>query len=375
MDNQTTLLQYPSSSFLADVRKHTATETITEKETTKILVKNPNVKRKIVVGNLNKEQVVFNPEIPLYLTNNRTIQQLYADRKISKLINEAKIRRRGEYSVVRSEPTSFCRSMKTAKVRINENGIIREVKFYRMFCNSWNCPTCCRRKANMVKHEIIETAILNNLCYKLDLTLDGTKIPYEYKNDEVNDTHKYITKILNHFLTLLKRTKKDYVKKKTGQIKHFDYSQLEQALKYVWVLEFQKDTKNAHLHMLINQFLPIEVIRELWMYVGGGVEMRIERARTVNGAAIYATKYIVKGLNGIDNIEISLDCGFKYYERRYAISNSCERKPKNSIIRLFDILPTFDLKTKFFVKQGLDWIVNELNNVTDEEAVEVSFDT
>lgn len=375
MDNQETLLTYPSSSFLADVRKHTATETIQEKETIKLKVKNPNVKRKIYVGNLNKETVKFDPEIPLYLTNNRTIQQLYADKKISKLIKEAKIRRRGEYSVVRSEPTSFCRSMKTAKVRVKENGVIRDVKFYRMFCNSWNCPTCCKRKANMVRREIIEVSGLNNLYYHLVFTLDGTKIPYEYKNSEVNDTHKYITKIFNHFLTLLRREKRDYVKKKTGQIKHFDYSQLEKELKYIWIIEFQKDTKNAHMHILLNQFLPIEVIRDLWMHVGGGVEMFIERVKTVKGLSIYVTKYISKGLNGVDGGDIILDCGFKYYERRYAISNSCERKPKNSIIRLFDILPTFDLKAKFLLKQGLDWIVNELNNVTDEEIVEVSFDT
>jgi len=129
------------------------------------------------------------------------------------------------------------------------------------------------------------------------------------------------------------------------------------------------------MHILLNQFLPIEVIRDLWMHVGGGVEMFIERVKTVKGLSIYVTKYISKGLNGVDGGDISLDCGFKYYERRYAISNSCERKPKNSIIRLFDILPTFDLKAKFLVKQGLDWIVNELNNVTDEEAVEVNFDT
>ncbi len=375
MDNQETLLTYPSSSFLADVRKHTATETITEKETTKILVKNPNVKRRIVVGNLNKEAVNFNPKIPLYLTNNRTIQQLYADKKICKLIKEAKIRRRGEYSVVRSEPTSFCRSMKTAKVRIKESGEIRDVKFYRMFCNSCNCPTCCKRKANMVRREIIEVSGLNNLYYHLVFTLDGTKIPYEYKNSEVNDTHKYITKIFNHFLTLLRRERRDYVKKKTGQVKHFDYSQLEKELKYIWIIEFQKDTKNAHMHILLNQFLPIEVIRDLWTHVGGGVEMFIERVKTVKGLSIYVTKYISKGLNGVDGGDISLDCGFKYYERRYAISNSCERKPKNSIIRLFDILPTFDLKAQFLIKQGLDWIVNELNNVTDEEVVEVSFDT
>ena len=103
--------------------------------------------------------------------------------------------------------------------------------------------------------------------------------------------------------------------------------------------------------------------------------MKVKRVKTVKGLAIYVTKYISKGLNGADNNDIHLDYGFKYFERRYAISNSCKRREKNSIVRLFDILPTFDLKAKFLINQGLDWIVNELNNVTDEEVVEVSFDT
>lgn len=374
MDNQETLLTHPTSSFLADVRKHTATETITEKETTKILVKNPNVKRKIVVGNLNKEAVTFNPEIPLYLTNNRTIQQDGEYKQIRKKIKEALIRRRGEYSVVRSEPSSFCRSMKTARIMVNENGLVKNVKFHRLFCNSWNCPTCCKRKASAVRREIIEVSGLNNLYYHLVLTLDGTKIPPEFKNSEVNDTHKYITQKFNHFMTLLKRARQDYTKK-DGQVKHFDFSKLEEKLKYVWVIEFQEGTHNAHMHILLNQFLPIEVIRKLWRHVGGGVQMKVKRVKTVKGLAIYVTKYISKGLNGAENNQIHLDYGFKYFERRYAISNSCKRREKNSIIRLFDILPTFDLKAKFLIKQGLDWIVNELNNVTDEEAVEVNFDT
>lgn len=375
MSYQPNLLEPSPPRFLADVRKHTAKETIKEKETTTLRVKNPDVKRKIYVGNLNKEQVVFDPNLPLYLTNNRTIQQYRDDKQIRYRIKEAKIRRRGEFSVVRKQPSGICRSMKTAKILVNQYGVVREVKFYRLFCNSWNCPTCCKRKANMVRREIIEVAELNNLCYKLDLTLDGTKIPPEFKNAEVNDTHKYITQIFNHFMTLIKRSKQDYTKKRTGEVRHFDYSKLEQVLRYIWVLEFQKDTHNAHLHILINQFLPIEVIRELWMYVGGGVEMRIEKAITIRGAAIYAAKYITKGLNGADGKAVNLDYGFKYFERRYAISNSCKRREKNSIIRLFDVLPTFDLKVLELKRQGLDWIVNELNNTFNEEIVEVSFDT
>ena len=243
-----------------------------------------------------------------------------------------------------------------------------------MFCMSWNCPICCTRKANAVRREIIEVSGLNNLYYHLVLTLDGTKIPYEYKNAEINDTHKYITQKFNHFMTLLKRAKEDY-EKNSGKVKHFDFSKLEEKLKYVWVIEFQEGTHNAHMHILLNQFLPIEIIRKLWVHVGGGVQMKIARVKTVKGLAIYVTKYISKGLNGADNKEAHQDYGFKYFERRYAISNSCIRREKNSIIRLFDILPTFDLKASQLIKQGLNWIVNELNNVTAEEVVEVSFDT
>lgn len=48
----------------------------------------------------------------------------------------------------------------------------------------------------------------------------------------------------------------------------FDLKSSGLKLKYVWVVEFQ-DNGNAHLHILINQFLPIEVLRKLWVHVGG----------------------------------------------------------------------------------------------------------
>lgn len=375
MSKQLNLLDTPVSTYLADVRKHTASETVSTDKGKKVTITNPNVKRKINVDILNKEKTKIDPEIPLFLTNNRTIQQNHSNNKISRLIKEAKVRRRGEYAVVRSEPSPFCKSMKTAKIMLNEYGFVREVKFYRMSCNSWTCPNCCKRKANRVRREIIEVAELNDLYYHLVLTLDDKKIPDEYKNAFVNDTHKYITKIFNHFMTLLKRTKKYYVKTKTGKTKHFDFSQLEEILKYIWIIEFQTNTHNAHMHILLNQFLPIEIIRELWTHVGGGVQMHVERVRSIKGVSIYVAKYITKGLNGVDGTEVNLDYGFKYFERRYAISNSCIRKEKHSIIRLFDKLPTFDTKVELLLKQGLDWIATELNNIMSDDFVEVLFDT
>ena len=165
MSKQLNLLDTPVSTYLADVREHTASETVTTDKGTKVTITNPNVKRKIEVDILNKEKTKTDPEIPLFLTNNRTIQQNHSNNKISRLIKEAKVRRRGEYAVVRSEPSPFCKSMKTAKIMLNEYGIVREVKFYRMSCNSWTCPNCCKRKANMVMREIIEVSELKNLYY------------------------------------------------------------------------------------------------------------------------------------------------------------------------------------------------------------------
>ena len=267
------------------------------------------------------------PETHLYLTNNRSFQQ--ANTLLAKL---AKQRLRGKRFKIKKQKPTFCKSSKMALIKVAKNQIV-EYRLVYIPCDSWTCPECSLKKALKVKYMFRDVIRLNNLFYFLTLTLDPQKIPPEYKDN----THRYITKIFNHFVTILKRTKE--IKKSS-------------KLKYVWVIEFQKNG-NAHMHILLNKFLNIRTVRELWTHVGGGLQMNIQKIKTLEGISNYISDYIVKGIKG--DIEEKM-YGFKYFERRYSISKSCIRPEKALYSKLTLKQQMTDLKDVDFEE-----IYNELN--------------
>jgi hypothetical protein len=272
------------------------------------------------------------PSERLYLTNNRSFQQ----NKYGTYDSKKKLR--GKRFRIRKTKPRFCNSNKIALLKLTE-GQITDAKFTRIPCNSWTCPNCGIKKALQVKYYFREVIKLNNLAYFLTLTLDPKKIPPEYKKN----THKYITKIFNHFLTILKRHKAN---------------KSQEILKYVWVIEFQKNG-NAHMHILLNKYLPIRVVRKLWQHAGGGMQMKVLPIKTLEGISNYISDYIVKGIKG--ELE-EKDYGFNYFERRYTISKSCMRPTKNPYKKL-----TLKEEIEQFPSGSLNWVYNTLNNLNDED--------
>lgn len=268
----------------------------------------------------------------LFLTNYRSFQQT------KQIIKNTKEKLRGKKFRIKKDKPAFCRAKKIALLNISE-AIITDVKYTGIPCMSWTCPDCSIKKALQTKYLLRDVIQLNKLAYFLTLTLDPVKIPQEYKES----THKYITKIFNHFMTILKRNK---------------INRSEEVLKYVWVVEFQKNG-NAHLHILLNKFLPIRIVRKLWKHVGGGAQMKIEKVQTLIGISNYISDYIVKGIKGEFEEK---PYGFKYFERRYSISKSCQRPQKIS----YERLTLIDEMTKY---SGLDFsnVYNNLNNLGDED--------
>ena len=191
--------------------------------------------------------------------------------------------------------------------------------------------------------------------YFLTLTLTPAKIPPEYKAD----SHRYITKLFNHFLTILRRKKYKYFHKNTGRYFFFDLTKAKEKLKYVWVIEFQKGTHNAHMHILCNQYLPIIILRKVWEDIGGGTQMYIEPVKSRIGISNYITDYIIKGIKDTPEY-IKNNYGFKYFQRRYSISKSCKR-PDKPIFELFKD-KSFEEKEKELISQNLGWIIPLLDS-------------
>jgi len=252
----------------------------------------------------------------LYLTNNRSSQQ----DEIKELIRAKKEHNKGKKFKSRKNPPHFCKRNRIAYLDYQDNQL-KKVTFSHIPCNSWTCPDCQMTKALTVKYHLRDIIVLNDLLYFLTLTLDPQKIPPEY----TDNTHKFITKIFNHFITVIKRKKFEYFHRGKNRYYSFHLKTQELKLKYVWVIEFQKNG-NAHLHILFNKFLPIDVICKVWEHVGGGVMMRIEKVKTLQGISNYITDYIVKGIKH-DKKNVSY---LRFNQRRYSVSRSCTR-PRRSL--------------------------------------------
>ncbi len=257
----------------------------------------------------------------LYLTNLRTNQQLSKADELRRKesLKQNRLMMVGKPFKVKAYKPPYCKSHRIGLLEFKGDRL-SSIKFSPILCKSWTCPECSLKKAIKTKYLLKDVIILNKLDYSLTLTLDPKKLPPNIKTDKCNYTHTYITKIYNHFLTVLRRKKFSYYDKSKRKWESFSYKSSKEKLKYVWVIEFQGNG-NAHMHILLNRFIPIEVIREVWTQVGGGVMMKIERVKSVLGYSMYLTDYIVKGLKDTKG-----SGGFNYYERRYCISKSCIRQ-------------------------------------------------
>jgi hypothetical protein len=66
---------------------------------------------------------------------------------------------------------------------------------------------------------------------------------------------------------------------------------VEKSVDFFCVLEFQKKTEMAHLHVLTNQYIEFEWIKKKWQKVGGGEHVHIEQI-DVHRAVAYLTPYL-----------------------------------------------------------------------------------
>lgn len=252
----------------------------------------------------------------LCLTPNRSSQQGYSSNKKQLL--------RDKLFTMLPRPPKSCMRKGVALLKYIHGKFV-SVTFHLLRCNSWRCPRCAPEKAKQVMRLLREIIILNEMRFFLTLTLDPSLIPEKFKKH----THKYIMKIFNTFLTNIRRIQKD--------------------LKYVWVIEFQKNG-NAHLHIVLNTRLDINLVREIWTRIGGGVQIHVDYIKDLSSVAYYISKYIGKGLEKLQFL--------RHFEKRYGISRSCIR-PKKTSQPFYPELSNFG-KQVVMHQQGNAWVYNKL---------------
>lgn len=67
------------------------------------------------------------------------------------------------------------------------------------------------------------------------------------------------------------------------------------APRFVAVLEFQKRTGLAHMHIVVDRYIPRDWIQERWVAAGGGAHVDIRHV-DVHRVAAYLSKYLTKEL-------------------------------------------------------------------------------
>ena len=86
---------------------------------------------------------------------------------------------------------------------------------------------------------------------------------------------------------------------------------LGRTLSFIWVMEMQKNGR-AHLHILIDDFLPQRWVSKKWARYGGGRIVDVRPVTSAGAAAGYVSKYLAKSLDG----------GLADRERRYGKSKN-----------------------------------------------------
>ena len=156
-------------------------------------------------------------------------------------------------------------------------------RYVKLGCKKWTCPYCGPRKANRLRHAIIEKAMDKNMSRFLTLTLDPSTCRPE-------DSIPYIRGCWNKFRT--------YLKRKHGS-----------SISFIAILELQK-SGHAHLHILVDRYIKQSWISAEWQAVGGGKIVYIKHV-DIHRVAAYLGKYLTKEL---------LLGGFNTRIRRYTTS-------------------------------------------------------
>ena len=121
------------------------------------------------------------------------------------------------------------------------------------------------------------------------------------------------------------------------------------APKFIAVLEFQKRTGLAHLHIVVDRYIPRDWIQERWVASGGGAHVDIRHV-DVHRVAAYLSKYLSK--------ELLLDVPDGV--RRVSTSRSIklnERKPSDYTWHV--LKTTIDRQYVLLVDRAIDVVISD----------------
>ena len=135
-----------------------------------------------------------------------------------------------------------------------------------LFCGSYRCRGCRPRKLHKLRARIAEIARDLRLERMATLTLNPARVPDGQRSD------RYIRECW--------RKMRVYLKREYGN-----------SIDFISILEFQRSGM-AHLHLLLNVYIPQAWLSEAWVRSGGGVIVDIRRFVRIQFVAAYLAGYL-----------------------------------------------------------------------------------
>ena len=184
-------------------------------------------------------------------------------------------------------------------------------------CKSYFCPQCAKaKKVKFIKR--IEKTIEKETWRFLTLTTVNT-------GNNTIDVLKEINNSWNKFATLLRRK---FVN-----------------LKYIKVLEVGKNGM-VHYHILINCYIPHQLIQKFWYKYTGAFKVQIEKPSNHNKIIGYLAKYFAKQTDDSTQNELF----YLTNKRRFSFSKNCDSK----------IIPDIKFKMVFEKDYTLDNLISTI---------------
>ncbi len=172
-------------------------------------------------------------------------------------------------------------------------------KFARLHCKCWSCSRCGPRKASHYHGCILGALVRHKLTRFMTLTLDPRKL---MSDSEAKTFYAHFEK------AKLARTACDcdtctrvqvrsikHIRKCWSKLRVYLLRHCGQAPTYVQVIEFQRATGLAHIHIAIDRYIEQDWAKKAWSAVGGGEHVHIQHV-DVHRSAAYLSKYLSKNM-------------------------------------------------------------------------------
>jgi hypothetical protein len=170
-------------------------------------------------------------------------------------------------------------------------------RFVRLRCKCWSCSLCGPHKAIKYRGQIMRAVHQYKLHRFLTLTLDARKLASGPKLEAYLkhfEEHKSIGHACScDTCTEIRIKSIRHIRKSWDKLRYYMHRKFKAAPTYVAVIEFQKVTGLAHLHIVIDRFIDQKWVREAWQALGGGQHVDIRHV-DVHRAAAYLSKYLSK---------------------------------------------------------------------------------